>query len=54
MGLSTHAASLAAKHAQLESQINHESQRPLPNWKTIAELKKEKLKLKEAIRRFDS
>ena len=42
---------LAAKHARIETQIAQESQRPLPDWSTIAQLKKEKLRLKEELRR---
>ena len=40
---------LMAKHAGLESQIEHEARRPNPDTILIAELKKKKLKLKEEI-----
>ena len=44
-------ATLAAKHQHIETQIAQESQRPLPDWTTIAQLKKEKLRLKEELSR---
>lgn len=47
--LSAHLSALEAKHAQLDSRIARESQRPLPDLLTIATLKKEKLRLKEAM-----
>lgn len=45
-----HISALEAKHATLEQRITTESQRPLPDTIAIAELKKQKLKLKEEIR----
>lgn len=44
-------ASLAAKHARIEHRISEESQRPMPDWSAIAQLKKEKLRLKEELSR---
>jgi len=44
-----HVSALASKHADLEARINEESQRPAPDMTTISRLKKEKLKLKEAL-----
>lgn len=41
--------SLKRKHATLEEEIGGEVQRPLPDQAMISELKKEKLKLKDAI-----
>lgn len=41
--------SLKRKHATLEQELGGESQRPVPDQATISELKKEKLKLKDAI-----
>jgi len=46
---STHVAALEAKHAQLDRRIADETQRPLPDPIALAELKKQKLRLKEAI-----
>jgi len=44
-----HLSALEAKHAQLDHRIAVESQRPLPNALTLADLKKQKLKIKEEI-----
>jgi hypothetical protein len=44
-----HVSALQAKHAGLEARILEESQRPLPDAVTLARLKKEKLRVKEAM-----
>jgi len=44
-----HFSALEAKHAGLERRITAESQRPLPDAQALAELKKQKLKLKEEM-----
>lgn len=44
-----HLASLSAKHAQLESQISQEVQRPMPDTMLLAQLKKQKLRVKEEM-----
>lgn len=44
-----HIAALEAKHAGLDARIAEESHRPLPDMATLARLKKEKLRIKEAI-----
>ena len=44
-----HYSALEAKHAGLERRIDAESQRPLPDPKTLAELKKQKLRIKEEM-----
>lgn len=44
-----HISALQTKHADIEARINEESQRPLPDDATINRLKKEKLKVKEAL-----
>lgn len=44
-----HLAALSAKHAQLESQIMQEVQRPAPDSVLLAQLKKQKLRLKEEM-----
>lgn len=46
-----HAASLAAKHAELETRIGSEQARPRPDVALIARWKKLKLRLKEALPR---
>jgi hypothetical protein len=40
---------LKAKHAALEHQLEAEKKRPLPDEITIAELKRQKLRLKDRI-----
>ena len=45
----SHSASLAAKHAGIESRINSELQRPNPDSQILYRLKREKLKIKEAL-----
>jgi len=44
-----HVSSLAAKHATIEARLHEEQRRPLPDATAIALLKKQKLRLKEAI-----
>ena len=46
---SAHHTALQAKHAQLERQLHTELQRPHPDALIIAELKKQKLKVKEEL-----
>lgn len=49
---STHQTALESKHAALDGRIAQESGRPLPDSRLIAELKKQKLKLKEELARL--
>jgi hypothetical protein len=44
-----HISALETRHADIEARILEESQRPLPDTATLARLKKEKLRVKEAI-----
>jgi len=44
-----HVQALEAKHATLDERIHAESLRPLPDTALLAELKKQKLRLKEEI-----
>ena len=44
-----HMSALEHKHADLDARIAQENQRPHPDDTLIARLKKEKLRLKEAI-----
>jgi hypothetical protein len=46
-----HHTALTAKHSTLDQRIAAESQRPLPDQLLIAELKKQKLRVKEALGR---
>jgi len=48
--MDSHLNALANKHADLEDKIVHETRRPAPDSALIATLKKQKLKLKEAMR----
>ncbi len=45
----SHVSSLQLKHAGLERQIQQELSRPLPDNAVIQTLKKQKLRVKEAI-----
>lgn len=47
--MTNHTESLMAKHAALEEKIDMENARPHPDDIRIAELKRQKLKLKEEI-----
>ncbi len=44
-----HLSALEAKHATLDRKISTESQRPLPDQVILAELKRQKLRVKEEI-----
>ena len=44
-----HISALENKHADIESRISEEAQRPRPDAATLARLKKEKLRVKEEI-----
>jgi len=48
--IEAHQASLSARHAQLETKIAAEAQRPLPDTLAITRMKREKLRLKEELR----
>jgi hypothetical protein len=50
MGMqNAHLSALEHKHADLDSRITAENQRPHPDDNIISRLKKEKLRVKEAI-----
>ena len=44
-----HISALESKHADIEARILEEAQRPQPDMATLNRLKKEKLRVKEAI-----
>lgn len=48
----SHSSALTAKHAGIEAKINAEISRPAPDSFLIAQLKKQKLKIKEALSRL--
>ena len=52
MSLHEHVDSLRAKHARLEQQIDEEQHRPMPDSAILVKLKREKLRLKEAIEKL--
>jgi len=45
----SHTAALQAKHAGLEARLRDELNRPAPNDVTLQTLKKQKLRIKEAL-----
>jgi hypothetical protein len=45
----SHSASLLARHAGLDARISDESRRPSPDQALLASLKKQKLRIKEAL-----
>jgi hypothetical protein len=45
-----HVQALAARHADLEARLEMETHRPLPDSAAIAQLKKAKLRIKDALR----
>jgi hypothetical protein len=52
MSIEDRLASLKNKHAAIEAQLDEESHRPHPDDKHIAELKRQKLRLKDEISRI--
>jgi hypothetical protein len=46
-----HLAALSQRHRSIEGQLEEEMRRPLPDAAVIARLKREKLKVKDAIQR---
>lgn len=48
---STHQTALQSKHAVLDQRLADETGRPMPDQMVIADLKKQKLKLKEELER---
>ncbi|NKB16624.1 MAG: YdcH family protein [Sphingomonadales bacterium] len=49
LSLSASPSTLAARHAELDSQIAEETARPHPDNAIVAELKKAKLRIKDAL-----
>ena len=47
-------ASLRAQHAELDEALNTETARPLPDAAMIAEIKKRKLQIKDALAQLES
>ena len=51
MASAAHAAALTARHRDLEDRIEQEIHRPAPDSSILATLKKQKLRVKEAMER---
>lgn len=47
--MTSHQAALETKHAGLDRRITDEASRPMPDTRLMADLKKQKLKLKEEL-----
>ena len=45
----SHFSALLTKHAKLDQRLAAESHRPMPDSRHVAELKKQKLRLKDAL-----
>lgn len=52
MSMFTHITHLQERHSKLENAIDHEQHRPLPDFASIAQLKKQKLLVKEELYRL--
>lgn len=52
--METNVEELKRKHATLDSQLEEEIQRPQPDQLIITQLKREKLKVKDAIAHMES
>ena len=53
MSLATHISMLESKHHQLESLVQEESSRPMPDFNVVQTLKKQKLLIKEELARLE-
>jgi hypothetical protein len=49
MSLQDHIETLRSRHAALQSEIDRETSRPMPNVDVIADLKRQKLRIKDEI-----
>jgi hypothetical protein len=54
MTVAEHVEALRAKHAALKQYVEEENQRPHPDEFRIAELKREKLRIKDEIARLEA
>jgi len=52
MSLEARTASLSKRHASIDRQLETESHRPMPDQAVIAQLKREKLRLKDELNRL--
>jgi hypothetical protein len=51
MASAAHAAALTARHRELEDRIDQETHRPVPDSAILSALKKQKLRVKDAMER---
>ncbi|CAA7620359.1 YdcH family protein [Magnetospirillum sp. UT-4] len=54
MSLQDRIESLKAKHAALETAIDAEARRPLPDNSQLAEMKRQKLRIKDELKKMNS
>ena len=54
MSIIEHIHTLQKKHAQLETELEDENSRPMPNTGAIADLKRQKLAIKDEIARLST
>ena len=54
MSMETSVDELKRKHAHLDTQLGEETQRPNPDQVVISQIKREKLKVKDAIANMES
>jgi hypothetical protein len=54
MSLSTHVEALCKKHATIDEIIEQEEHRPIPDSIRLMQLKRQKLRIKEELGRFEA
>jgi hypothetical protein len=54
MAVEAHLTELAVKHRKLDDALSQEMKRPSSDWQKVAELKKQKLRIKEEIERLSN
>jgi len=54
MAVEAHLTELTVKHRKLDDALSQEMKRPSSDWQKVAELKKQKLRIKEEIERLRS
>lgn len=52
MAVEAHLTELSVKHQKLDDALSQEMKRPSSDWQKVAELKKQKLRIKEEIERL--
>ncbi|MEL0018835.1 MAG: DUF465 domain-containing protein [Rickettsiales bacterium] len=54
MSVTDHIQALKQKHADLETELDDESRRPLPDAEVLADLKRQKLAIKDQIAKLST